>query len=186
MKKLLFSACLLATTSASLLFNTAAQASTVSELENLRETDTELFDVFNSTVNIESLALDEDTLPELFADSLQWDGISDNIDVFFINEGAAYRNQLLYSLNGGDQVTLFDDISSTESILKEDSGTMLLGDGKSISGLSGDVGIEFFVKADGHKIAMATCMARMLPLTQMGCNILLPVSFSRVQITGFS
>ncbi|MEL7070069.1 MAG: DUF4114 domain-containing protein [Cyanobacteria bacterium J06581_3] len=221
MKKLLFSACLAA--AASLSFVTAAtaqntnQTATIQDADNLKSSDAALFNQFNDSVNTERLAMDEYTLPELFADSLKWDGLSESIDVVFINEGAGYRNQLLFSLNDGPQTMLFDDIASTESILKETQskldrkankiaqvesdiaqlettiqttelsveeraaaesdlskkqkeltnrtnalalektlgdnglGSMKLGDSKSLSGLSGDVGIDFFIKADGAR-----------------------------------
>ncbi len=150
MQKFLFKTCLIGAASVSFLFASNAHAA-VTDAVNLRTEDSELFDLFNGTVNTERLALDEHTLPELFADSLQWDGLASTIDVYFINEGAGYRNQLLYSTNGGEQSMLFNDIASKESILKNNDGPLKLGDGKSISGLSGNVGIDFFLKANGAK-----------------------------------
>lgn len=127
MKKILFNTCLFAASSLSLLGAASAQAATesvtIEDSTNLKARDTELFNLFNSTVNTESLALDENLLPELFADSIKWDGISDSIDVVFINEGAAHRNQLLFSLDDGPRTMLFDDLASTESILKEDQSS---------------------------------------------------------------
>ncbi|MBE9063272.1 DUF4114 domain-containing protein [cf. Phormidesmis sp. LEGE 11477] len=210
---------LLAATSFSLLTATGAKAETITESTNLREANVELFDLFNGLVNAERLALDETNLPELSADSLYWDQIGSDIDVFFINEGAGYRNQLLYSMNGGEQTLLFEDIASTESIRRETArqirkaenqiaklgaaiadlkgeiesgtlteqeqankerqlankqarylerteslvvektlgdngvGTMKLGDGKSIGGLSGEIAFDFFLKQDGARFA---------------------------------
>ena len=154
MNKTFFASCLLAASSFSLLTTVEAQAATtVSDALNLREEDSALFDMFNDTVNTERLALDEYTLPELFAESLQWDGLSSSIDVYFINEGAGYRNQLSFSANGATPSMLFDDIASPESILKNNNGPLSLGDGKSITGLTGSVDIDFFLKADGAKNA---------------------------------
>lgn len=153
MKKFFLSACLLTATTFSLLSAVGAQAATVTDNGNLRDSDSALFDVFNSTVNFEGLALDETALPELFADSLRWDGIADDIDVFFINEGAGYRNQLSFSLNGGDSNMLFNDIAAVDSIMSDSNGPLSVGDGKSIGGLMGDVNIDFLLKANGAQDA---------------------------------
>ena len=199
----------------------AASAYSITNSQNLRQADQALFDTFNSHVNRERLALDENILPEIFADSLRWDGISSSIDVIFINEGAGHRNQLFFSLNKEESLEiLFEDIASTQSILPESAGaiawkeskiqevgdaiaalelelensteltqeeldakrvtltqkqnelkwrtdsltkektlgndgvgSMLLGDGKSINDLSGDVSIDFFIKANGARNA---------------------------------
>jgi len=119
MKRSLLNISLLAATSLSFLTASVTKAETVTDSPNLKGSDVELFDLFNGFVNSERLALDEATLPELYADSLRWDPIASSVDVFFINEGAGYRNQLLYAINGGERTTLFDDIASTESIIKE-------------------------------------------------------------------
>ena len=140
---------LVAATLATSFVATDANAFTISGGGNLRETDAELFNLFNSSVNIERLEMGENNLPELFADSLKWDGIAGSVDVFFINEGAGYRNQLLFSLNDGPKHMLFDDVASPESILANSNGPLMLGDGKSIEDLSGNIGIDFFVKANG-------------------------------------
>ncbi|MEM8503809.1 MAG: DUF4114 domain-containing protein [Cyanobacteria bacterium P01_D01_bin.1] len=119
MKRSLLNISLLAATSLSFLTATVTKAETVTDSANLRGSDVELFDLFNGFVNAERLALDESALPELYADSLRWDPIASSVDIFFINEGAGYRNQLMYAINGGERTTLFDDIASTESIIKE-------------------------------------------------------------------
>ncbi len=118
MKRYFLNATLLAA-SLSLLTVTGAKAETVADGGNLKDSDMELFELFNGLVNSERLALDESALPELFADSLRWDKMASDIDVFFINEGAGYRNQLLYSINGAQSTMLFEDIASNESIIKE-------------------------------------------------------------------
>ena len=217
MKRYLWNISLLAAVASLSLSTAASKAEIVTDSVNLRDSDAELFDLFNSLVNAERLALDESSLPELFADSLRWDQIDGDVDVFFINEGAGYRNQLLYSINGAKSVTLFDDIASTESILGETAekiakyenqiakldreiskledeiasgnltaekqadkesqladkqakqlakteflavertlgdngvGTLRLGDGKSIGGLSGNITIDFLLKEDGAR-----------------------------------
>ncbi|MGB3787184.1 MAG: DUF4114 domain-containing protein [Phormidesmis sp.] len=119
MKRSLWNIGLLSVASLSILSATSAKAETVTDSGNLKDSDVELFDLFNNLVNAERLALNESTLSELFADSLRWDKIASDVDIFFINEGAGYRNQLLYSINDGERNILFDDIASTESIRKE-------------------------------------------------------------------
>lgn len=79
----------------------------------------DLFDTLHPLVNQERLALDELTLPELDPTTLQWVDGAESVDVFFLDEGAGFRNQLLFSVNGGELQTIFDDIASVESILPE-------------------------------------------------------------------
>ncbi|MGD1902005.1 MAG: DUF4114 domain-containing protein [Geitlerinemataceae cyanobacterium] len=80
-----------------------------------------LFQTFNSLVNSERLQLtdSEVALQELDVESLTWAGGVSPVEVFFINEGAGHRNQLLYTVNDGEQQMIFDDIASTESGLAE-------------------------------------------------------------------
>ncbi len=124
MKKILATASLALTT---LLLNPITEkghAFTISSSQNLRETNSELFDVFNGTVNTERLQVDESLLPEVQADMLRWDGLSDSIDVFFINEGAGHRNQLLFTINDGPLEMLFEDIASPDSISRSQTKTV--------------------------------------------------------------
>lgn len=86
---------------------------------SLRDSRPDLFNSFQALVNQERLALDEMALPELDPTTLQWKDGADSVDVFFLNEGAGHRNQLLFSNNGGELQTIFDDIASQESILAE-------------------------------------------------------------------
>jgi len=80
-----------------------------------------LFQTFNSLVNSERLQLtdSEVALQELDVESLRWAGGVSPVDVFFINEGAGHRNQLFFTVNGGEQAMIFDDIASFESGLAE-------------------------------------------------------------------
>ncbi|MGD1938434.1 MAG: DUF4114 domain-containing protein [Cyanophyceae cyanobacterium] len=115
----------------------------------------DLFNTFNGLVNSERLQMEDSTaaLHELDVESLRWDGGSTGIDVFFINEGAGYRNQLFYTANGGDLSMIFEDISSKESILKNHDGPLALGDGVSLGAFEGDTSLDFLIKANGHNNA---------------------------------
>lgn len=114
-----------------------------------------LFDTFNSMVNSERLQLQDSevALKELDVESLRWDKGANGVDVFFINEGAGYRNQLLYSANGGDLSMIFDDIASPESILKNSDGPLMLGDGVSLGAFEGNTSLDFVIKANGKNNA---------------------------------
>lgn len=120
---------------------------------SLRDTEhgESLFQVFNSLVQIESFQLMDEELNvrKLRAESLRWAGGSESVDIFLINEGAGFRNQLLFTANGNEPQMIFADISSKESGLPEIDGTMALGEGKSLGGFSGDTSLNFLIKANG-------------------------------------
>ncbi len=127
--------------------------STPANAFSLRDTEhgESLFQVFNSLVSIESFRLVDEELSvrELRAESLRWTGGSESVDVFFINEGAGFRNQLFFTANGNEPQMIFSDISSQESGLPEFDGTMALGDGTSLGGFAGDTSLDFLLKANG-------------------------------------
>ena len=105
---------------------------------------------FSSYVQSEGVAFDELALPKLDASQLYWDqGVSD-VEVFFINEGAGYKNQLFFSANDGPMNMIFDNISSTQSVLSESSGVMTLGEGKSLNNFTGPTQLSFFLKSNGY------------------------------------
>lgn len=110
-----------------------------------------LFQTFNSLVKAESFKLTDDelSLNQLNPESLRWEMGSKPVDIFFINEGAGYRNQLLFSANNGGLQTIFSDISSIASIIPEADGAMALGDGKSLGSFVGDTVLDFILKANG-------------------------------------
>jgi hypothetical protein len=110
-----------------------------------------LFQTFNSLVRSERLQLaDSDLgLTELNPESLRWEKGSTSVDVFFINEGAGYRNQLFYTANGGEKQMIFADIASTASVLSETNGPLALGDGANLGTFVGDTVLDFIIKANG-------------------------------------
>ncbi|TAF55474.1 MAG: DUF4114 domain-containing protein [Oscillatoriales cyanobacterium] len=129
------------------LFSTPANAFSLRDTEHGES----LFQVFNSLVNTESFRLvdEELNLRELRAESLRWAGGSKSVDIFFINEGAGFRNQLFLTANGNEPQMIFSDISSKESGLPEIDGMMALGYGKSLGGFSSDTSLDFLIKANG-------------------------------------
>ncbi|MBP0008536.1 MULTISPECIES: DUF4114 domain-containing protein [unclassified Roseofilum] len=111
----------------------------------------DLFNTFNGMVRQERLQIEDSaaSLLELDPATLQWTEGADSVDVFFINEGAIFRNQLFYSANGGAEQMVFDDIASPNSIIPEANGPMALGEGVSLGTFTGNTSLNFMIKADG-------------------------------------
>ncbi|MGV0027398.1 DUF4114 domain-containing protein [Phormidesmis priestleyi] len=74
-----------------------------------------------------------------------------NVSAFFINEGAAFRNQLAFTSTGTTNTKglLFNDISSSESIMKEANGALKLGDSVQLGKIEGGSQVDFFLRANG-------------------------------------
>jgi hypothetical protein len=94
---------------------------------------------------------------QLDASKLFWNGV-DPVEVYFINEGAAYRNQLLYSAyddlgNLKKSEMIFSDISSKDSILRESNGALALGQGVNLGGFTGPTQLDFSIISDGFRLA---------------------------------
>jgi hypothetical protein len=90
---------------------------------------------------------------ELDTSKLFWNGV-DPVEVYFINEGAGYRNQLFYSAydDVGNQKAsemIFSDISSKKSILSEHDGPLKLGEGVSLGEFEGPTQLDFSIKSNG-------------------------------------
>ena len=144
MKKLATTLGVAALSTLSLLsFSASAEAANLS----LRS---DLLTKFNSSfVQTEGLAFDELALPKLDASQLYWDQGVDDVEIFFINEGAGYKNQLFFSANDGPMTKIFDNISSTMSTKPEGDGVMTLGEGKKLKSFSGPTQLSFFLKSNG-------------------------------------
>lgn len=118
---------------------------------SLLRLDFDTWNMFNSVVNVERQELTTLDRPQADLSKLRWGGGVQDVEVFFINEGAGYRNQLFYSVDGGTSKNMiFDDISSPLSILPED-GPMKLGQGTSLGSFTGNTFIDFFVKSNGAR-----------------------------------
>ncbi|MEM6448715.1 MAG: DUF4114 domain-containing protein [Cyanobacteria bacterium P01_D01_bin.105] len=144
MKKLgtQFGVAVLSTLSLLSVAPSSAQAADLSLRKDLLDTFTDQF------VQTERKAFDELALPQLDTSNLYWDG-EGSVDVFFIDEGAAYKNQLLFSANDGPLKTIFENVSSKESTLASDDGVLDLGEGKSLMSFSEPTQLSFFIKANG-------------------------------------
>ncbi len=93
--------------------------------------------------NASSLEVDLSTLT--FADG------ADSIDIFFVNEGAGYRNQLSFTGGTYEDEMIFDDIASRDSVLREWNGPLSLGQGFSYtSGLNAGDSVTFDLLSDGR------------------------------------
>lgn len=112
--------------------------------------DFDTWNMFNSVVNVERQKLTTLERPQADLSKLRWGGGVQDVKVFFINEGAGYRNQLFYSVDGGtSKDMIFGDISSPLSILPNSNGPMKLGQGANLGSFTGNTFIDFFVKSNG-------------------------------------
>jgi hypothetical protein len=119
----------------------------------------------NSFVNHERAAYGSngaklDGLVELDLASLTWEAGASDVEVFFINEGAGYRNQFGYSTNAptsdsrrgmkqfwnSDVEVIWDDIASKDSILKNNNGPLALGQGHQIGDVAAGDTVNFFIR----------------------------------------
>jgi hypothetical protein len=74
-----------------------------------------------------------------------------DVSVFFINEGAGFRNQLAYEATGGTNGSgmIFKDIASTESIKAESNGPLKKGDGVKLGNMAANTQLDFWLRANG-------------------------------------
>ena len=127
----------------------AAAASVFSaSAANAMSLRSDLLDTFGQYVNNEREIFTDADLQAVDPSSLFWNGV-DPIDVFFVDEGAAFRSQLDYTINDGPRNTLFEDISSPDSVLSEADGALELGEGVRVGAFDGPTQISFFLKANG-------------------------------------
>ena len=120
---------------------------TKTDATNLAEQNKALFDFFKSNVNKEREALSASELKPLDASSLMFD-TSETVEVYFIHEGAGYKNQLLFSADGEAPKMLIENAS-----LKGSGGSLAAGQGYILSdfgGLPGMAQFEFFIASNGY------------------------------------
>ena len=116
--------------------------------EDVLRLDYESWSIFNDLVNTERQAIDD--LPLVDLNTLSWDNGVDNVEVYFINEGATFRNQLFFTTDDNQtQEIIFDDVASDLAIIAEDDGPLSLGQGVNLGSFEGDTFLEFYIKADG-------------------------------------
>lgn len=117
---------------------------------------------FNGFVNQERALLTEDELSPLNLNNLTWEAGVNDVEVYFINEGAGYHNQFFYSTDGerdsDSRVTIFEDASSQHSILSN-GGPLALGEGRNLGSFEGETALSFFLRNPkgnfyGHDISL--------------------------------
>ncbi|MGB3297069.1 MAG: DUF4114 domain-containing protein [Phormidesmis sp.] len=109
----------------------------------------DLLTKFSGFVQAEGKAFSELSLPKLDASQLYWDGNPNSVEVFFIDEGAGFRNQLLYSANDQPLEMIFEDVSSPYSTLSNSDGPLALGQGKALPTFFGPTQLSFFIRSNG-------------------------------------
>lgn len=121
---------------------------------NILEPSTTLEEL-KKLINNEANALSQSFLAQYQLDTskLFWNGV-DPVEVYFINEGAGYRNQLFFTASdlSGNQTgggKIFDDVSSPFSKLSNSDGPLVLGQGVSLGGFVGATQLDFSIKSDG-------------------------------------
>lgn len=113
---------------------------------------------FQQYVQQEGIAIPEDKLNKLDPSKLSLKR-DNNIRVWFLNEGAFYKDQLGYEAIKGSEYQkglVFDNISCNSSNsansacqLGENSGALDIGDYVDLGKISGGTQLNFFLKADG-------------------------------------
>ncbi|GAB4365711.1 MAG: hypothetical protein Kow00121_02510 [Elainellaceae cyanobacterium] len=105
---------------------------------------------FQQFVQRERVALPNAGLLQLDSSklSLKYDH---DVSVFFINEGASYKNQLAFQATGRTNTSglVFNNISSKQSVLAERNGVLSLGDGVSLGRMTGGTQLDFWLRANG-------------------------------------
>ncbi|MFB2838751.1 DUF4114 domain-containing protein [Floridanema evergladense] len=104
---------------------------------------------FNQYVQRERLQLSGAELLELDPASLRWANGVDNAEIYFINEGAGFRNALYYSVNNSPERLIWGDIASPNSILPESNGPLTLGQGFSLGSYQGDTQLSLSLAPNG-------------------------------------
>ncbi len=101
---------------------------------------------FNGFVNQEKQLLTDEELTPLNINDLTWASGVNNVEVYFINEGASYHNKLLFSTDGGEsKTTIFEDASSAHSIYAN-GGPLALGEGRNLGSFEGSTLLSFLLK----------------------------------------
>lgn len=119
--------------------------------EELLKLDYDTWKTFNDLVNHETNNI-SDSLSIVDLNTLRWGGGVEDVEVYFINEGATFRNQLFYSTDGVDLENgkiLFEDVASPLSLIEEEDGPLALGQGESLGSFEANTFLEFFIKVDG-------------------------------------
>lgn len=120
----------------------------------------EQWEEFNQYVQDESVKYDANKLKAIDVQTMRWTGRAEGIEVYFINEGACYQNQLLYSADSDALATIFENVSSSDAGVENacSGGSLTLGEGISIdmSAYLGkfqqgqDIIVDFFLNSNAY------------------------------------
>lgn len=108
--------------------------------------------LFNQlATNKERLAIEDSDLNPVSLDDVTWETGAENIEVFFVNDGAAVRGELFYSTDAGVSLeTIWDDIASPNSLIPEADGPLSLGEGQQLGEFASGTILNVFLQADGN------------------------------------
>jgi hypothetical protein len=108
--------------------------------------------IFQQFVQIERMAI-PNSQQFLLDPSKLFLKYSNDVSVYFINEGAGYRNQLAYQATGATNKSglVFNDIACSGSGCVGDWGgnTLKLGDGVNLGNFAAGTQLDFWLRADG-------------------------------------
>ncbi len=110
----------------------------------------DLLSRFSSYVQTEGVAFDDPSLNRLDTTDLYWDGV-DPVEVFFVDEGAGFQNQLLFRTNDNPMEMIFDNVSGSGSIMDQGNAALALGEGRGLGTFDGPTQLSFFINADGNR-----------------------------------
>ncbi|MEO1402103.1 MAG: DUF4114 domain-containing protein [Cyanobacteria bacterium J06635_1] len=125
------------------------------QLGNKEGLNYELWNRFNEGINTERFGLGKEDLEVLDLNELTWLAGVDPVEVFFINEGAGYRNKFFYDTEARDPLapndisdltSIWDDVASPYSILSEANGPLSLGEGVNLGQFEGETRLNFFLQ----------------------------------------
>ena len=110
----------------------------------------DLLSRFSSYVQAEGVAFNDPSLNKLNTTDLYWDGV-DPVEVFFVDEGAGFQNQLLFRANDNPLNMIFDNVSGSGSIMDQGNAALALGEGRGLGKFDGSTQLSFFINADGNR-----------------------------------
>ncbi len=111
-----------------------------------------LFSTFDAAVQQERLAVANPLVRALDISNLRLKSDHD-VKVYFINEGAGYKNQLAYESTNGSSYQkgmVFANASGYDTILPDGDGPLYKGDFVSLGNISAGSQLNFWLKANGY------------------------------------
>lgn len=112
--------------------------------------DYDQWSLFNQVATTEErVAIDSADLNSVSLEDVTWEIGANDVELFFVNEGAGLKSELFYSTDAGETLeTIWDNISSANSVLPETNGTLSLGEGVKLGSLESGTILDLFLEAD--------------------------------------